>query len=221
MRDTVVDVMTVIGGTLFCFTVVMIVVLLSRKSSQPNISVRLSPIVRLMSNGETFCSGVVIRKDIILTAAHCVAETSPLGNKHVNTGSIEIRGEDNKPVNTFGRVVSLRPKTDQAIITGSFILFEPRNTVYSVEELVKLQQKGNKFVACGYPLGGDLFCQSVFFDNNNGFMWAVKGVLLPGMSGGPVFSDAGLVIAINDSVNGELSMISPTWNVDTMFPKNK
>ena len=43
-------------------------------------------------------------------------------------------------------------------------------------------------------------------------MWILKGELLPGMSEGPMMMDDGTVIAINDAVENEFSVVVPLFN---------
>lgn len=208
----------------FCIGVLLVgipTLLFHTKPKEKVVPVRISPIVRLVKDGKTFCSGVVIRRDLVLTALHCVSSPVMFSAPVLDADAIEIRGVDNKPLNAFGHVVNAREQLDQAIIQGNFESFQPMKVTMTVSDLLTYQKKGEHFMACGYPLGGGLFCQNVFFDSNKEFMWAMHGVILPGMSGGPVVAQDGSVVATNDAVEGELSIVAPVWNIDGMYPEAK
>lgn len=181
-----------------------------------NTPVKLSAIVRLVRDGRTFCSGVVIDKTTILTASHCVISSDIFGGVRLNTAEIEIRAPDNRPL---GVVAQVKPSAillqlDRAILKGDFTQFEPAGYINDVQENVATRIKDNVFMSCGYPLGGKLFCTKTVFVSNYGFMMEVKGVLIPGMSGGPTFTSDGRVVALNIAVEGEFSIISPVYNVN-------
>ncbi len=182
--------------------------------------VKFSPVVRLVEDGRTFCSGVVITKDLLVTAGHCVVEQE---NKclppHFRMSKIEIRADNNKSINVFATTLSYRPQFDTALLKGDFSLFEPRVAIMDFNTLLTFQKKGTPFIACGYPLAGDMVCKKIVFEANEDFVWRVKGLLLPGMSGGPVFSIGGEVIAINDAVDKNFSIVSPLYNLNFDFPK--
>lgn len=184
------------------------------------VPVKISSIVRLVRDEATFCSGVVIRHDLVLTAYHCVAEVTPFGSTSLRDEPVEIRAEDNKPIQVWGHPVAARPQLDQAILIGNFGLFEPRRVEMNIRQLLSYQKRGLPLMACGYPMGGELFCQTVLFDSTKDFMWAVKGLLLPGMSGGPVSVDDA-VVATNDAVSGEYSIVAPVWNLNTALPEEE
>lgn len=175
-------------------------------------NVKKNAIVRLVQKDMTFCTGTVISRSTILTAAHCVVMDSPFGALGYRQ-DIEIRATDNYPTGITASVKKIRYQLDQAVLMGDFSKFNTRIVISDVKQLTILRNKGT-FTACGYPLGGPFFCGPMFYRKPNGFMWEVDGVLIPGMSGGPVFDENGNIIATNDAVMGEYSIISPTYNVD-------
>ena len=79
-------------------------------------------IVRLTNGGRTFCTGSVVDDTTVITAGHCVAQESPFGIA-VNTDPIEIRSNDNVPRGTFGKVHSILPQLDSAVLKGNFKIY--------------------------------------------------------------------------------------------------
>lgn len=177
-------------------------------------------IVRLVSeNGSTFCTGTVIGKHTVLTAAHCVVLESLFGEPAMRT-NIGIRPANNRNLGVTASVHSIRSQMDQAILKGDFSAFSEKRYVQGVSELTILRDK-SKLTACGYPLGGELFCGPLQYVGPDIFFWKVRGVLIPGMSGGPTMTENGTVIATNVAVTGEFSVISPIYNLDLDINKQE
>ncbi len=178
---------------------------------------KLGPIVRLVEGGKTFCTGTVVAKNAILTAAHCVLGESPYGVP-VQRRGIEVRPSNNTPVNTLAEVFTVRYQMDQSILMGDFSKFQVAPYIPEVRNLTNKSLLTRKMTACGYPLGGPLFCTTIYFKEMYQFMWKVNGVLIPGMSGGPVFLSTGEVVATNDAVDGDSAIVSPIYTIDLDLP---
>lgn len=177
-------------------------------------SIELRSVVRLVRDGKTFCSGVVIDDSTILTAGHCLSLETPFGAYLMNPNPIEIRGPDNRPLAILARAAGLHPLLDRGILKGDFSSLPKSRYISDVEENVSHRVRGAKFIACGYPLGGELYCSNMVYLRDSGFLMEVLGVLIPGMSGGPVMLPDGRVIATNTSVAQETSQVSPIYGID-------
>lgn len=184
----------------------------SAASSTPSKVNRLGAIVRLTTEGRTFCSGTVISSHLILTAAHCVSTESSFGTV-TTSNNLNIRADDNVDRGVLAKVVYVHAQTDHAILLGDFSLFGTLPLVTDPVALTAIRNKTSPmFVSCGYPLGGNLYCTDAWYVAPIQFYWAVDGVMLPGMSGGPTLYN-GTVIATNFAVEGAIATVSPTYNV--------
>lgn len=179
---------------------------------------KLGSIVRLVREGRTTCTGVVVSEDTIITAMHCVVIEGPFGPM-INPSEIEIRDATNTPVSAYGKPIGARQQLDQAVIHGDFQKFAARKTITGVSELNKLAKYDVTLVACGYPLGGALHCNNLQFKELYDFFWATNGLLLPGMSGGPVMLEDGTVVALNVAVTKDKSIVSPIYNIELLYRK--
>lgn len=163
---------------------------------------KISPIVRLVTReGSTYCTAVIVSTTKALTAAHCVTSGRPIG----------VRGPDNKELAVDAAPYYIHPPTDSAILTGDFRLFQTAPYYFNIHDVVK--HRSDNMITCGYPMGGRLFCTSYVFTRMYGFFWGGNSILIPGMSGGPVFDKDGVVIAINYGVDGKDALVSPVYSI--------
>lgn len=188
-------------------------------AKQTQVELRYSSIVRLVDSrtGQTFCSGTVISDMLIITAAHCVTLETEFGSM-LNTENIEVRPADNTRLNTFGKAIFASPQMDQAILLGYFTKYAHSRYITDPKTLDQYGQnsdnlRNTNFISCGYPLGGELFCTNTKFSEQDGFFWGVKGLLLPGMSGGPTMLLDGTLVAVNIAVAKDHSIVTPIYNI--------
>ncbi len=173
--------------------------------------VRFSAIVRLVRDNHTFCTGTVVSPNLIITAAHCVLMETPFGM--MMNPTIEIRPSQNIQLNTVASVVYASVQMDQAMLTGDFRRYQFKPMITNPEKLAIIAGSKARFISCGYPLNGELFCNPTNFDKMDNFFWAVNGVLIPGMSGGPTMLPDGTLVAVNVAVQGVNSIVSPIYNI--------
>ncbi len=171
-----------------------------------------SSIVRLhdASTGRFFCSGVIISTTRMLTAAHCVIRESFFGIAKLE--SVEIRLQDNKPINLIATVEAANPRQDLAVLKGDFRGFDSRPVITNSSVLNDIfLNKSSKIVACGFPNAGPLRCSRLINVGRAIFFFAANGFLYPGMSGGPVIDlKTGSVIAVNQAVTEDgRAIVSP------------
>lgn len=172
------------------------------------IETRLDPLVHLHDDqGRFFCTGFVVDKHYIATAAHCV-------NDQVGR-TITIKGVMDENIGVAGRVAGFNDRMDYALITGDFSKFNQL-----VVDSTGINTDPKTLVACGYPMGQKKpVCSSFAVVGMNYFqMKGVGGALFPGMSGGPVIDPrTGMVVGINSAVAEDFLLISPTTGIFGAF----
>lgn len=168
--------------------------------------------VRLTRNGRTFCSGVVLSDNTIATAAHCTGfDLGPMGFI-VDPAPIEIRRNDNLPTGIMAKPYEVSTQLDRAILKGDFHALPHSPYLYDVKKSIAARQSKLQFIICGYPMGGQLYCGRAKFLQNDNFQMMIKGILIPGMSGGPMYLPDGTVMSVNSAVQGDNSLVSPLYN---------
>jgi hypothetical protein len=184
----------------------------NRNQELPVISKKYGSIVRLTRNGKTFCSGTVVASDLIITAAHCIMEETVIGLR-MTTEDIEVRPRNNTDLRIEAAPMFASPQMDNAVLHGDFSDFDIRNLITDPTVLTNIRKNTTKFISCGYLLNGDLYCNYTTVPKADDFAWAMEGVLLPGMSGGPTMLEDGTVVGINIAVKGDKAIVSPTYNI--------
>lgn len=164
-----------------------------------------NPIVRLYTDGSFVCTGFVISRQYVMTAAHCLDYLKQ---------EIAVYSSDSS-FGTAGRVVGIADHMDQGLIEVSiFDNIRPvkvdftgeLSTVYALDVMT-----------CGYP-GGQIkeLCTPAKLTGIHFFLRLGVGTLYKGMSGGPVYAtnSAGerIVVAINSAVLQQYILVAPAVN---------
>jgi hypothetical protein len=173
-------------------------------------------VVRLVTNGETFCSGVVATDYVLITAGHCVigAMTEMMMNKQ-----IEVRLADNYPTRIYVQPGTASQQMDTGTLLGNLKTFPHMPIATNPYYLFDRVQKAPYLISCGFPMGAELYCKRLTYVGPIEFNWLTLGQLIPGMSGGPVMLPDGTVIAVNSAVDGDHSRIAPLIGVSLQAPK--
>jgi V8-like Glu-specific endopeptidase len=167
-----------------------------------------------MENGGS-CTAFVISDKIALTAAHCVLECSMFGCKIVK-GKLSVYNSEGK--NTGIKALPVRKnidgRMDFAAITGDFSKFNKIKVLISDTYLADGLLSDSSVTHCGYAQGNfPPVCTEGSIIKRSGFQMETDGVLIPGMSGGPVINCDGVVIGINSAVKEETSVYCPTFGI--------
>lgn len=184
---------------------------------------RMGPTIRLhqLKDGYFTCSGTVVSSTRIVTAAHCLGGSVLAGP----AAGFEVRGADSAPIGVFAKVAGADFRSDQAVLSGDFRLFDTRHLQTSPAEIIRrMATPGRKFIVCGYPYAGPLFCSPIVDIQQWSFQFAGRGYMYPGMSGGPMIDlETNEIIAVNTGVmistEGDTKLlVSPT--IDTYQDTN-
>ena len=160
-------------------------------------------IVRLheVVSGTFVCSGVVIGKTTLFTAAHCIPDEMVL----------EVRAANGVRTGIIAYAVGGNPRADLAIMRGRLKRFQPLTYSASPKVILNnIESNARTIIACGFPYGGELLCSPVLDRRMFAFHISGRGYLYPGMSGGPVIDEAtGTVIGVNSAVTEKNILLAP------------
>lgn len=167
------------------------------------------------ADGRFFCSGAVINDTTAITAAHCIVDNfgffMALSRKPI---AIYTANGVNSYVVALPKAAS--PAADVGIIYGDFRNFEKQPIQKNANKIHEAFTLGAK--ACGFPWGGKLTCFSVSKLGKYFFHYtSTDGGLWPGMSGGPVVDNNGLLIGVNSAVSEKENIYAPIVEIDAML----
>lgn len=180
----------------------------------------LMPLVRLSTLDDNgFCSGVVIAKNYVLTAGHCL---SGKGGKNIKVNGMDAKTDEYSEDGVIAKVVSykLYAGIDIGLVKGDFSKFKKSPIDFNLphqlpaprsmeEAIMRELNGGNSLQSCGFP-GGSKHpaCTRIAELAPYGFANAAQANLVPGMSGGPVLAADGYVVGINQAQAGNVAIFS-------------
>lgn len=143
-------------------------------------SPKMTPVIQLFRKGRFYCTAFVIGNNYAITASHCLVNDE--GTDRTDD-VIDVR-LNNKHV-TDAKAVGADYRRDLGLIQGDFSKFD----MIEVENDHPGFQAGEPLLACGYPGGNKNWTCTTFQPQvNDEFFLRGPGILMPGMSGGPVIN---------------------------------
>jgi len=165
--------------------------------------------VRISTPGVGLCSGFVIDRTTLITAAHCFEkpmtqlERAFYGVQYERTKLSTVTGHGHGPTKfamAQARVAYIGPAVDFATLEGDFSDFIIAPTDYEPKEL-SFNDK-DRYVICGYPIGGYFVYCSTFIPRGTHYAHVYgSGRAIFGQSGGPVIDlYTGHVVGVMSSI---------------------
>lgn len=165
-----------------------------------------SPFLRVMiqipqlKTASTICTAFVISPQLAITAAHCLGSPP----------EAYILADQRKSHFQAFTPIRVNQSRDIAILQGDFSHYES----LKLSNLSGVEELGHTFTACGFPFGGHLVCTQVKTIGNYQHKIKLTGVILAGMSGGPVYDqESKMVFFMNDAVSDGFLIASPLINI--------
>lgn len=173
-----------------------------------------SPLVRLEKKRKSkkddfFCSAVIISDDYAVTAAHCLMNDSTFSpgliSEPFNVRS--IANEDGSESVVAAKAAALNNRADYGLITGDFKKF---TKLLLMNSPMSIAQLSPALYTCGFPWGASDVCYLTQPVGTYFGLLEMRGILFPGMSGGPVLdATADGVFAVNSAVGDGYIIVAP------------
>lgn len=194
--------------------------LLQAKTPQSSVAVskKNDPISALVyANGYIFCTAFVITDSLAITAGHCLATRECITTQLKKGCSVPSQErmflvgiETQEVFEVKIRTYELSTLIDFAVIEGDFRNFNKVKINlkdFSLKENDKLKH-------CGFARGtAPYVCTYGKYVGMGWFSGKSSVLIIPGMSGGPVFDKDNVVVGINTSGYDEFSLFTPVIGI--------
>ena len=184
------------------------------------------PVIRLHDkNGIFFCTAFVVSDVYAITAGHCLNDDGSLSTKPIK---IFVQDDDSKAIfrdtSVVAKAAAINNRGDTGLLLGDFSKFRRLKIIYNANMLLQIVQinkqlgGGGIFISIGFPYGdGGVGIQSQL-DMPCGFSLCGRGILYPGMSGGPVMDPiTKYVVGINSAVYDTTLIFSSLVSIFASF----
>lgn len=161
--------------------------------------------VRLVDmSGRTMCSGTVIAKDLVLTAAHCIQGPTVVRSELRDDGQTQF---------VPSLPIVYQPRADYAILSGDFSDFDVMSTETDPEKDLLYNQ--TDLVSCGFPWGDTAACYPILTQVKKMYEgFQAEGQMYPAMSGGPVIDTrTGKVVGVNHGIGDNKVIFMPILGI--------
>lgn len=157
-----------------------------------------------ITDGNGVCSGFVVDRNYVITAAHCIGFFS---RKFLVFNSYM----------SIAKLVGMDRGLDIAVLSGDFSKFSSRRSKFYTNGM---ENKKEKYKACGYPRGQRfLYCAKLKLDGKHGNFNLAMGDIFHGMSGGPVVDQDGNVVGVISAImkNNGKAVLSNIIGIPSIF----
>lgn len=171
---------------------------------------KLPPLVRLETPSTSFneqhftCSGAVISDDYVVTAAHCVG--GMVGKLSSDKILVISLGETSVTVEAIP--ASMNARADYAVIKGDFRQFNKLRVLPYLGSSISRVYGAPILLTCGFPWGSKDACYKAAPVQPYLSYVLMRGLLYPGMSGGPVIEPQSMILVGVNSMMMENGLIA-------------
>lgn len=172
-------------------------------TTRPFLNASIQPIVHIADkDGKAFCSGIVFDAQYVATAAHCLMDDGD----SMRTDNLRILDAKGQDVGIVVKAAGVNLRMDYGIVLGDFRKF----LLAPIDFYNAVFLEPGPFIACGFAFGQKYASCSPFLPTGTiGFATEGQGMLIPGMSGGPVYNlTLKKVVAVNTAMTQDYTGVA-------------